>query len=69
LCFAIDHFEQTDGADLAELLQDYARLLEECGRDILTGDFTDFPKLKKLVTAAQRKANLEMFGSETGETG
>ena len=66
--YAIDRFEHVNEADLTELLQDYARLLQECGRDVLTGDFKVFPKLKQLVAAAERKANLEMFGSETGET-
>lgn len=51
-----------------ELLNAYAQTLEQCGHDVLTGDFTIFPKLRKRMTAEQRKINLKVFGSETGET-
>jgi hypothetical protein len=64
----VNRFEPEYGNDPDELLIEYARILEECGQDILGGNFKDFPKLKRLVLSAQRKANLEMFGSETGET-
>lgn len=63
-----NRFQPEYDVDPDELLREYARILEECGQDILSGNFEDLPKLKKLVLAEQRKANLEMFGSETGET-
>jgi hypothetical protein len=56
------------GHKIEQLLIDYARILKECCHDVLTGDFQVFPKLNKLLAAEQRKENLRMFGSESGET-
>jgi hypothetical protein len=61
-------YERLKSQSIEEVLSDYAAILRECGTDILTGDFQIFAKLRKLVEAEQRKVNLEMFGSETGET-
>lgn len=53
---------------IERVLQVYANALKECGRDVLTGDFRIFPKLKKLAEDVLRQRNKELFGSETGET-
>lgn len=62
-------FNDANGGDnLVELLNAYAQTLDQCGQDVLTGDFTIFPKLRELIIAEQKKINLKVFGSETGET-
>jgi hypothetical protein len=54
--------------DIAQVLTEYAQILKKCGHEVLTGDFQVLPRLNKLIIAERRKTNLEMFGSETGET-
>jgi hypothetical protein len=54
--------------DIARVLTEYAQVLKKCGHEVLAGDFPVLPRLNKLITAERRKANLQMFGSETGET-
>lgn len=54
--------------EVEEMLRNYARMLREHGRDILTGDFRVFPKLKQLAKQKEREINKQLFGSETGET-
>lgn len=56
------------GEDIAKILTEYAQILKKCGNEVLTGDFQVLPGLNKLITDERRKANLKMFGSETGET-
>lgn len=51
-----------------ERLRDYATLLRKSARDVLTGDFSIFPELKKLSAANRRKWNKEMFGTSSGES-
>lgn len=59
---------QYTNAEVERVLQGQAELLREHGQDILSGDFSVFPKLKKLAAAEERRVNLEMYGSESGET-
>ena len=47
----INRFQPEYGNDPDELLREYARILEQCGQDILSGNFKDFALLKKLVLA------------------
>lgn len=54
---------------LEDVLNDQAQLLKECGHDLLLGDFQLAPRLRELEEAAERQANLELFGSEDGTTG
>lgn len=56
------------GDDIAQVLTEYAQILKKCGHEVLTGDFQVLPRLNELIATERRKANLEMFGSETGET-
>ena len=51
-----------------ERLREYAIFLKESARDVLTGDFSVFPELKKLTDQNRRKKNKEMFGTSTGES-
>ena len=51
---------------IEQLLREYATLLRENARDVLTGDFSIFPELKKLAAANRRKWNKEMFGTYSG---
>jgi hypothetical protein len=53
---------------LENLLREYANFLREYGSDVLTGDFTVFPVLKKLAAHYRRKRNKELFGTFSGET-
>lgn len=64
----LDRFDQIDRQNLDKTLREYARVLKECGDELLHSNFAEFRKLIKLVRDQQRKANLEMFGSESGET-
>lgn len=54
--------------DVERMLRNYAVVLKAYARDVLQGDFKIFPKLKALAQEEQRQRNLELFGSETGET-
>ena len=56
------------GEDIAQILTEYAQILKKCGHEVLAGDFQVLPGLNKLITDERHKANLKMFGSETGET-
>jgi hypothetical protein len=58
-----EHFDK-----LEDVLNDLGQLLKECGHDLLTGNFQLVPRLRHLKEAAERQANLEMFGSEDGQT-
>lgn len=49
-----------------ELLREYALLLRKSANDILTGDFSIFPELKKLAATNRRKRNKELFGTYSG---
>ena len=53
-------------AYIEQLLREYATLLRENARDVLTGDFSIFPELKKLAAANRRNRNKEMFGTYNG---
>lgn len=52
---------------MESILKDYARILQDCGDDLLNGDFQILPKLNRLTAEERRKTNIEMFGSESGE--
>lgn len=65
---SIGEFDPEVSGDLEEILGEYARILKECGDDILRGDFQVFTKLKQIADEELRKKNTEMFGSETGES-
>jgi len=69
---SIDEFYPADGESpneyIERVLRDYAQVLMSCGREILSGDFRIFPKLKKLSEDVLSQRNKEMFGSETGVT-
>ena len=67
--------DQSNGPDrewsnqfLESLLSEYANFLSEYGRDVLTGDFSVFPVLKKLAAHYRRKRNKELFGTYSGES-
>lgn len=49
-----------------ECLREYASFLREEARDVLTGDFSVFPELKKLSAHHRRQKNKEYFGTYTG---
>lgn len=49
-------------------LQEYTSFLKEEARDILTGDFSIFPELKKLSAHYRRKHNKDLFGTYSGIT-
>jgi hypothetical protein len=51
-----------------KLLQKYAAFLKEEAHDVLTGDFTIFPELKKLSAHCWRQKNKEYFGTYIGES-
>jgi hypothetical protein len=53
---------------IEELLREYASFLREDARDVLTGDFSIFPELKKLSAKYRRQKNKEYFGTYTGES-
>ena len=63
----VDRFDRNVGDDLEGTLKDHAQILKECGYEILTGDFEMFPRLKQLAIEEEYRANLELFGSGTGE--
>jgi hypothetical protein len=44
------------------VLEEYARILNDCGDAILHGDFRIFPKLRKHAEEVLRQRNKEMFG-------
>jgi hypothetical protein len=58
--------EESPNQYVERVLQEYAQVLKECGRDVLRGDFRLFPKLKKHAEDVLRQKNKELFGSETG---
>ena len=60
-----DDKEWTDDY-IEERLREYASFLTEDARDVLTGDFTIFPELKKLSAKYRRETNKELFGTYTG---
>ena len=60
-----DDKEWTDDY-LEERLREYASFLTEGARDVLTGDFSIFPELKKLSAKYRRERNKELFGTYTG---
>jgi len=45
-----------------------ARHLKEFGAGLLRGDFSLLPKLEERARLNLRRRNLELFGSENGET-
>jgi len=51
---------------IAERLREYASFLQEDARDVLTGDFSIFPQLKKLSAKYRRQKNKEYFGTYSG---
>lgn len=51
---------------IEKLLREYARFLTEDARDVLTGDFSIFPELKKLSAQYKRQKNKEYFGTYSG---
>jgi len=53
---------------IEDRLRDYANFLKEDARDILTGDFSVFPELKKLSAHRRRQTNKEYFGTYCGES-
>lgn len=55
-------------AYVEQLLREYVTLLSENARDVLTGDFSIFPELKKLAAEHRRTWNKETFGTSTGES-
>lgn len=62
-----DDKEWTD-AYIEQRLREYAIFLKESARDVLTGDFSVFPELKKLTAKNRRETNKAMFGTSTGES-
>src|SRR5882724_1401861 len=53
---------------IEELLRAYGSFLRDDARDVLTGDFSIFPELKKLSAKYRRQKNKEYFGTYTGES-
>jgi hypothetical protein len=51
---------------LEQLLREYASFLKEHAQDVLTGDFSIFPELKKLSAYYRRQKNKEYFGTYSG---
>ena len=47
---------------IRQILNDYSAALKECGRDILTGDFSIFPQLKLRARKNQERKNRELYG-------
>jgi hypothetical protein len=62
-----DDKEWTD-AYIEQRLREYAIFLRESAHDVLTGDFSVFPELKKLAARNRREKNKEIFGTSTGES-
>jgi hypothetical protein len=54
--------------DIQRILQRYADALQNYGSDVLKGDFGVFTRLKQFSEEKVRQRNMELFGSETGET-
>jgi hypothetical protein len=50
------------------VLLKYVTFLKNHARDVLTGDFSIFPELKKLSAHYRRQKNKEYFGTYSGET-
>ena len=55
-------------AFVEQLLREYATYLREDARDVLTGDFSIFPELKKLARENRRKRNKETYGTYSGNS-
>jgi hypothetical protein len=55
-------------AYIEERLHEYTSFLKEGARDVLTGDFSIFPELKKLSAHYRRKHNKDLFGTYSGIT-
>ena len=53
---------------IEKLLCEYASFLSEQAGDVLTGDFSVFPELKKLNAQYRRQTNKELFGTYCGES-
>jgi hypothetical protein len=51
-----------------EMLRAKAKSLREDAADLLRGDFEALPLLRKRAEENLRRRNVELFGSETGET-
>jgi hypothetical protein len=51
-------------AHIEEVLRAYARTLRDCGRDILSGDFSIFPSLRKRKDEIIRRKTLELYGED-----
>ena len=51
-----------------ELLRKYVQYLRETAQDVLSGDFSVFPELRRLSAHHRRQSNKELFGTYVGES-
>ena len=49
-----------------ERLREYAGFMKQHAREVLTGDFSSFPELKRLSAKHRRERNKELFGTYSG---
>jgi hypothetical protein len=56
------------GQSIDDKLRTQAELLQRCGTDVLAGDFSRSPRLRRLRADETRRYNKETFGTSTGET-
>lgn len=63
-----EKFKERDDEYILKTLEGLAKLLQDCGDDVLRGDFKVFPRLRIIAEAELRRINKELFGSESGET-
>ncbi len=54
--------------ELVKIIKLKAKLLRENGKDIMTGDFSVFPELKRIEAIRMREDNKKNFGTSTGES-